>query len=101
MGINIDIIPFEARRKYAVMHASYNEARMMYMQGTIDTKTWRVYCLFWDWGCFRWSSDKQDRAWKKLGKDAYYRRIERVKKIRERYLASLHPEYAREYASQS
>lgn len=63
---------------------SYNQAVHMLHTGLIRQRTFDWFCLFSDWAAPRFSGTagfKQERFWNRCGKDAYYRRIERIKRL--------------------
>ena len=65
---------------------TYNDAVQSLHTGRISQADFDAYMLFWEWSAFRASSLKQDRCWNKLGKDAFYRRIERMNRLCEKWL---------------
>lgn len=70
---------------------SYNWAVRYLHEGRITQKTFEHFCLFWDWCAPRFSGSaaiRQERYYNKMGKDAYYRRMERVRRIHDRLVAS-------------
>jgi hypothetical protein len=71
---------------------SLNEAERAHRYGTVPDLEMRWFRFFWNWGCHRFSGNigvRQDRAWGRLGKDAFTRRIARVQRMREHHLARL------------
>jgi hypothetical protein len=63
-------------------YLTYNEANNLYAQGLMSDHNWRVYKFFWTWTAPRFcgiEACRQERAFMRLGKDAYYRRINRVR----------------------
>ena len=65
---------------------SFDSAESAYRYGRVTEKQWKAYKFFWIWTAPRFShlmnaDRKHDRAFKKLGRDAYYRRIERAKEL--------------------
>lgn len=67
---------------------TYTEAYQRYCSGTISDDVWRWYKFFWTWCCPRFSVARQDRVWERLGRAAYYRRFDRVRRLRDRIIAS-------------
>jgi hypothetical protein len=65
----------------AVSYMTLDEAERAYSDGRITDSDMRWVRFFHCWGAPRFSGFcgmKQDRAYKRLGKDAYYRRFKRV-----------------------
>ena len=65
---------------------SYLEQSLRANEGALSEHEWRWYCFWWTWTAVRFSSPRQNRAWRKLGSERFYRRIERVKAWRTRLL---------------
>jgi hypothetical protein len=65
---------------------SYREQSLRYRYGVHSEYEWRWYCFWWTWTAVRLSSSRQDRAWRKLGSERFYRRIERIKAWRARLI---------------
>lgn len=51
----------------------------------------RRFCLIWEWSVFRFSSQKQETFWNRHGKAAFYRRMNRVRKLANHYGSKLEP----------
>ncbi len=66
---------------------SYREESCRVSMGRGSEYEWRWYRFWWTWTAMRFSSARQERAWRKLGSERFYRRIERVKAWRERLLS--------------
>lgn len=66
---------------------SYLEESQKVSSGRGSEYEWRWYRFWWTWTAVRFSSARQDLAWRKLGAERFYRRIERVKAWRERLLS--------------
>lgn len=68
---------------------SYLEESRRYSDGygRSSEEEWRWYQFWWTWTALRFSSSRQELAWRKLGSELFYRRIERVKAWRERLLS--------------
>lgn len=63
---------------------SYEMAAYHYRTGIVSEDVWRWYVFFWTWTCGRYGGAaglRQDRAFKALGSDIYFRRIERVRAL--------------------
>lgn len=61
---------------------SFIDAERMYYNGQIGQKVWEAFCRVWGWSTFRMSNPydwKQDCFWKKYGKQAFYRKINRTR----------------------
>jgi hypothetical protein len=63
---------------------SFDQVESMLHRGLIGQSDFEAYCAVWTWINFRASdtvmaSDKQDRFWGKYGKDAFYRRVNKVR----------------------
>jgi len=69
------------------MNVSYDKARMLYHGGYISELEWRWFAFFWEWYCFR-HTDRQERAWRKLGTEGMERRYARVRALRDRLARS-------------
>ena len=68
---------------------SYLEESRRYSDGhgRCSEEEWRWYRFWWTWTALRFSSPRQERAWRKLGPELFYRRIERVKEWRARLIS--------------
>lgn len=55
-------------------------------QGRISDRLYGHYCFLWLWGAYR-DDYRHDLFYKRMGRDAYWRRIERVKALIERIRA--------------
>ncbi len=65
---------------------SYLQQSARLREGALSEYEWRWYCFWWTWTAVRLSSSRQQRAWRKLGSERFYRRIERVKTWRAQLL---------------
>ncbi len=45
----------------------------------------RRFALMWEWSTFRYSSHAQDVYWNRHGREAFYRRMARVRRMAEWY----------------
>lgn len=66
---------------------TWDQAEWQSRSGQMDSLTWRWYVFFWTWCAPRFSnvanaSHKQERAFERLGVEAYQRRIDRVNRLR-------------------
>lgn len=80
-----------------LLHAyqgSWNNAERMYDNGQINDRQWKHFKMFWHWSCLRFSSERQERVYSKMGRDFVSRRIERIKRIHTAYLRELASPYA-------
>lgn len=74
-----------ARSALTLEQASYQ-----YTHGYMTETEWRWYLFFWTWGAARFggtAAHKQDRAFAKLGREAFERRRARVRAMRARLAA--------------
>lgn len=58
---------------------SYNEVTSMHRYGLISDKEFRLYRLEWEWTAFR-HTPRHDRAYMLLGRELYWKRINRARK---------------------
>jgi hypothetical protein len=71
---------------------TYEQAEWRYRNGYLPEIEWRWFLFLWTWCAPRFSGPAglaHDHAWKKLGKEAYEQRVNRV-----RDWAGLPPTYA-------
>lgn len=60
------------------------EVENLYRYGVIGDTAWRQYMFFWSWTAPRFSGAigrRHDRAYERLGREGYQRRIERVRAL--------------------
>ena len=80
--------PFSVLAAVALQSDSFDTAQRKYRAGSVSEADYRWYCFFWSWTAPRFSGaigDRQERAYKRLGKEAYFRRFERARKLYERW----------------
>ena len=65
---------------------SYLQQSARLREGVLSEYEWRWYCFWWTWTAVRFTSSRQNRAWRRLGSEIFYRRIERVNAWRARLL---------------
>lgn len=66
---------------------SYDQVTKMLHWGNIDSRTFERWCLFSDWAAPRFSGCagfKQERFYNRFGKEAYWRRIERIRRLHDK-----------------
>lgn len=54
-----------------------------YNSGQISYVLYKKYCSVWDWSAPRWTGRagmKQESFWGKYGKNAYYKRINKIRR---------------------
>lgn len=69
-----------------ITNHNFNEVERMWNQGRLSDREWHRYRFAWTWCAARWSNvcragEKQERFWNRFGKEAYYRRMNRVRRI--------------------
>jgi len=75
-----------AARRAATMTAPYDHVRNLYSLGVITQGEWDWYRFFWTWSAHRFSTversgPRQERAYERLGRDRFERRIARVRRL--------------------
>lgn len=83
MRINRARLRFTDAAAYAYLagHSTYAEAEQAYRAGRISERDWRACQLAREWSAPLFSSARQDRAFARLGAEAYRRRFERAKRL--------------------
>jgi hypothetical protein len=74
-------------RDLLVHGCSLNEATRLLYSGLLDQQTYDRFCTVADWAAARFTGTagvKQERFWRRFGKDAYLRRIARMKALHDR-----------------
>lgn len=67
-----------------VRHLTYDQAESMHYHGRLSERDWKTFQLLWSWGCGRMSGSagfNQDIYFRTHGKEAYTRRINRVRRL--------------------
>lgn len=88
--------PFDVLAALALQSDSMEVAERKFNAGYVSQYDYRWYCFFWTWTAARFggaAASRQDRAYKRLGKTAYFRRIERAKMLYERWAKTRFGEY--------
>ena len=60
---------------------SLNAVENRYRTGFVSERTFRWYRFFWEWAAPRLSSNRQSRAWHKLGEERFRRRLQYVHSV--------------------
>jgi hypothetical protein len=60
---------------------SLDQIENRYHRGCLSQRTFRWYCFFWEWAAPRLSSNRQSRAWNKLGEERFLRRLQYVESV--------------------
>ncbi len=60
---------------------SLEQIENRYHRGCLSQRTLRWYRFFWEWAAPRFSSDRQSRAWHKLGEARFLRRLQYVGRV--------------------
>lgn len=58
-----------------LIQLSYNDAHK-----AASGSQWRTYVALWEWSGFYMSVSKQDVFWDKFGKEAFYRRVNKIRR---------------------
>lgn len=98
MKINIDILPFKLWPAYFSMNESMAQLDKRYSYGSLSSLEYRWRCFFWNWSTSRYSGKAgklQDRCFDSFGMGGINRRIERVAKIRQKYMKHHFGDYAK------
>ena len=56
------------------------EMQYLKQSGAVSDRLYRHFCFLWLWSAQRWD-DRHERFYKRMGSDAYWRRIDRVKAL--------------------
>jgi len=88
--------PFKVLAAISLQSASWSEAERRYLDGRVSEYDYRWYRFFWTWTAGRFggaAASKQDRAYERVGREAYFRRFERARKLYERWMKTQFREY--------
>lgn len=75
-------VDWRAQLRAMVSTYSFNEAEMAWRNGLIDERAWIAFVPVWSWCSFRCggcAGHKQEVFWKRFGKEAYMRKINRTR----------------------
>jgi hypothetical protein len=59
---------------------SMNQVTRFYYEGRISDREYNRFCGAWLWGAVRFASDEHDRFYAQHGAQAYYHRINRMRR---------------------
>lgn len=68
--------------------------------GLVDNERWtpqavRLYRLIWEWSAYRLNSERQDRAYRRLGTEGIKRRIERCHRLVRKHFGMTEDQFPR------
>ena len=69
--------------KNLIQNYSFNQVDQQFAQGQISQTHYEAYCRVWEWCAPRFGGSagfKQESYWKRHGKEAYFAKINRVRK---------------------
>lgn len=96
MNIDWNNIPFSKYPGYRSLGYSLSQLDVAFQQGSITEAEYRWRVLFWAWGAARFEGHVgrlQDRCYDAFGLAGVDRRMERVRKLRERYIRKYYGEW--------
>lgn len=88
MKINRSLLRFSDVAAYAYLagFSTFAQAEQAFRDGRISERDWRVCLLARDWSGQRFTSGRQDRAYVRLGKEAFARRFVRGRRQIKAYI---------------